>query len=199
MKRLILLSALLAGLTFSASAQDLSDLPRPQTTAATASDAIQKGNWIVGANIGNIGFNFKTDQFSLDLAPDAAYFVSDNAALGAEVQLGFTAYDGGANFRYGITPLARYYFPEGAAPTHRWFGEARVGLAGSSTKDSDEDAVFSSVFGLGAGYAHFIAQNVALEGVLRWTRTHADIDVGSGESGLSVGVGLQVYLPGRNK
>ncbi|WP_242919192.1 hypothetical protein [Pontibacter liquoris] len=199
MKRLFLLSFFFTAFLFGASAQDMGNIPAPQTTAATADDAIQKGNWLVGADIGSIGFNFNSDEFNIDINPNAGYFVSDNAALGAQVQLGLTAYDGGTNFRYGLTPFARYYFPEGAAPTHRWFGEARAGFAGSSTKDSEEDAVVSSVFGIGAGYAHFVARNVALEGILRYTRTHADIDVGSGTSGLSVAVGLQVYLPGRNK
>ncbi|MBF9255593.1 hypothetical protein I2I11_20005 [Pontibacter sp. 172403-2] len=193
MKHLFLVSACFLAFTFGAAAQDVT---LPQVTSSSAFEAVQKGNWLVGAGIGSIGFNFKTDEFNIDVIPDAAYFVSDNAALGAEVQLGLTAYDDGTNFRYGITPFARYYFPEGAAPTHRWFGEARVGVAGSSTKDSDEDAAVSSVYGVGAGYAHFISSNVALEGVLRYTRSHADIDVGSGTAGLSLGVGLQIYLPG---
>lgn len=196
MKHLFLVPAFLVAFTFGAAAQDIS---LPQTTSATAFDAIQQGNWLVGASIGSIGFNFKTDEFNIDVMPDAGYFISDNAAIGAQVQLGLTGYDNGTNFRYGITPFARYYFPEGAAPTHRWFGEARVGVAGSSTKDSNEDAVVSSVYGVGAGYAHFVASNVALEGVLRYTRSHADIDVGSGTAGLSVGVGLQIYLPSRNR
>ncbi len=193
MKRFFLVSALLATFNFGATAQDIE---MPQTTSRSASSAIQKGNWMVGGDIGSIGFNFKTDVFNLDVVPNAAYFFSDNAAIGAQVQLGLTAYDGGTNFRYGLTPFARYYFPEGATPTHRWFGEARAGIAGSSTKNSDKDAVLSSVYGVGAGYSHFISSNVALEGILRLTRSHADIDVGSGTSGLSFGVGLQIFLPG---
>ncbi|MDX5438397.1 MAG: hypothetical protein LPK03_14425, partial [Pontibacter sp.] len=121
----------------------------------------------------------------------------DNAAIGTEVQLGLDIYDGGETFRYGLTPFARYYFPEGAAPTHRWFGEALAGIAGSSEEDSEGDKVFSAVLGLRAGYAHFVAQNVALEAILGYTRTSADISVGQGSSGLNLALGLQVYLPGR--
>ncbi|RAU83126.1 hypothetical protein [Pontibacter arcticus] len=199
MKQILLLSLSLLALTFDGIAQDQgsTEITRPQTTAAVASEAVQKGNWIVGASIGSIGFNFKSDLFNLEIMPQAGYFISENAVIGAQVQLGLTAYDGGTNFLYGLTPFARYYFPEGAAPTHRWFGEARVGFAGSSISDSDDDSVFSSVYGVGAGYAHFVASNVALEGVLRLTRSRANIDVGSGDTGLSVGIGLQIYLPGR--
>ncbi|GEO06024.1 hypothetical protein AAE02nite_36880 [Adhaeribacter aerolatus] len=173
------------------------DITKPQTTAPVAFDAVQRGNWLVGADIGNISHNFKSETFSINIMPRAGFFISDNAAIGAQAQIGLTLYDGGENFYYGATPFVRYYFPEGAAPTHRWFGEALAGFAGSSIKNSEGDAILSSVFGLGAGYAHFVASNVALEGMLRFTRTNADISVGDGMSGLSLSLGLQVYLPGR--
>jgi hypothetical protein len=196
MKRLLLLPTILLAFVCTATAQDLEDVQKPQTTAAVAYEAVQEGNWIVGANIGNIGFNFKSENFGIEVNPRAGYFISDNAAIGTEVQLGLSIYDGGEEFRYGLTPFVRYYFPEGAAPTHRWFGEALAGFAGSSLEDSEGDAVFSSVFGLRAGYAHFVSENVAIEGILGFTRTSADIDVGIGSSGLNLGIGFQIYLPG---
>ncbi len=191
---------MLAAGALSASAQVTDEVldRRPQTTAPVSGEAIQQGNWLVGAEIGNIGHNFKSETFTLDLAPRAGYFVSDNAVIGASVQLGLSVYDGGESFRYGLTPFVRYYFPEGAAPTHRWFGEAVLGLAGSSEEDSDGDAIFSRVYGVKAGYAHFVASNVALEGTLNLIRSSADIDTGNSSTGLSLGLGLQVYLPGRN-
>ncbi|WP_439883088.1 hypothetical protein ACSX1A_07935 [Pontibacter sp. MBLB2868] len=201
MKRIFLLLTFLSILSYSASAQIEEEIRqrRPQTTAAVASDAVREGNWIVGANIANIGMNFKSDFFTLNVNPRAGYFISDNAAIGTEVQLALDIYDGGETFRYGLTPFVRYYFPEGAAPTHRWFGEAIAGIAGSSEEDDEGDSVFSSVIGLRAGYAHFVAQNVALEAILGYTRTSADISVGSGQSGLNLSFGLQVYLPGRGQ
>ncbi|MFD1186841.1 hypothetical protein, partial [Pontibacter rugosus] len=196
---IFILSAFFSVLGFAASAQVTDEIldRRPQTTAPVSGDAVQAGNWIVGANVADIGMNFKSDFFTLNINPRAGYFVSDNAVIGAEAQLGLDIYDGGETFRYGATPFVRYYFPEGAAPTHRWFGEALVGIGGSSEEDSDGDAVFSSVLGLRAGYAHFVAQNVALEAILGYTRTSADISVGNGASGLNLAFGLQVYLPGR--
>ncbi|CAM3768929.1 hypothetical protein POKO110462_18975 [Pontibacter korlensis] len=201
MKNILLLSAFLTVLNISVSAQIEEEIRQraPQTTAPVSADAVREGNWIVGASIGNIGFNFKSDFFTLNVNPRAGYFLSDNAAIGTEVQLGLDIYDGGETFRYGLTPFVRYYFPEGAAPTHRWFGELLAGIGGSSEEDSEGDSVFSGVVGLRAGYAHFVAQNVALEGILGYTRTSADISVGSGESGLNLAVGLQVYLPSRTR
>ncbi|MBB6610400.1 hypothetical protein H7F15_05060 [Pontibacter sp. Tf4] len=184
---------------FVASAQD-EQITRPQTTAAVAGDAVAEGNWLVGASIANIGHNFKSETFTFDINPRAGYFISDNAAIGAQVQLGFIAYDGGEDFRYGLTPFVRYYFPEGAAPTHRWFGEAVVGFAGSSFEDAEGDAIFSAVYGVSAGYAHFVASNIALEGMLNLIRSNANIDVGNDSStGLSVSLGLQIYLPGSGR
>lgn len=173
------------------------DIQKPQTSAAVANESIQQGNWLVGASVGSIGYNFKSETFQLILEPRAGYFISDNAAIGAQAQLGLALYDGGENFSYGLTPFARYYFPEGASPDSRWFGEALAGFAGSSLKDSDGDRIFGSVLGLRAGYAHFVARNIALEATLNYTRTSADITVDTSTSGLAVGVGFQIYLPGR--
>jgi len=195
MKNLFLLFAGLIAFTFKVSAQDIG---RPQTTAPVAYDAVQKGNWLVGAGIGSIGQNFKSKTFNLDVQPRAGYFISDNAALGLQAELGLSIYNGGETFSYGAYPFIRYYFPEGAAPTHRWFGEGVVGFGGSSLKDNDGDSFLSSVYGVRAGYAHFVASNVALEGNLSLIRSHANINVGENQgTGLSLGLALQIYLPGR--
>ncbi|SFU42026.1 hypothetical protein [Pontibacter akesuensis] len=200
MKNIFLLSTLFSIISFGASAQITDEVldRRPQTTAPVASEAVKKGNWLVGASIGNIGHNFKSETFTFDVGPRAGYFISDNAVIGAEAQLGLSIYDGGESWRYGLVPFVRYYFPEGAAPTHRWFGEAVLGLAGSSEEDSEGDAFFSRVYGLRAGYAHFVASNVALEGTVNLIRSSANIETGNAETGLSLAVGLQIYLPGRN-
>lgn len=196
MKRFILLTLILSFLTFESMAQQ--DLPRPQTTAPVAGDAVRQGNWLVGAGIANFGHNFESETFTLDLTPRAGYFISDNAVIGAQAQFGVSIYSGGESWRYGLTPFVRYYFPEGASPTHRWFGEAVIGLAGSSDEDSEGDAILSRVYGISAGYAHFVASNVALEGMLNLIRSNANVDVGRSNTGLGVSVGLQIYLPGRN-
>lgn len=195
MKMKFILSLLLLATTFNLIAQD-----RPQTTAPVAFDAIARGNWLVGADIGSIGQNFKSKTFNFSVQPRAGYFVSDNAVIGAQVELGFNRVKGqGSSFVYGLTPFARYYFPEGATPTHRWFGEVLAGFGGSTYNNDDIDPVVSAVYGVKAGYAHFVATNVALEGTLNLTRSQADIDVGNAQTGLSLGLGFQIFLPGRNR
>lgn len=167
---------------------------RPKLSEEAAASAIQKRNWLVGTSIGDLSYNFDTETFTFGIFPRAGYFVSDNAVLGSEAQLSLVAFDGGEIFTYGITPFARYYFPEGARATGRFFGEAVFGIAGSSIEDSDEDAIVSTVWGLRGGYAHFISNTVAIEGTLGYVNTTADIDVGNSESGLSIALGFNLYL-----
>lgn len=200
MKSRILLCLAGAFLAFTSYAQDpiekLKDR-RPQTSARVANTAVQERNWIIGASIANIGANFENDIFSFGVNPRAGYFLSDNAALGTEVQLQYDVFDGDNIFRWALTPFVRYYFPEGASPTSRWFGEAVLGIGGSDVANNPEDTGLDVVYGLRAGYAHFVAENVAIEGILGWTESDADVSVGFGQTGLNFAVGLQVYIPSR--
>lgn len=196
MKQTILSILFSVAVIFSATAQV--DINRPQYKAPVAGEAISQGNWLLGGEIGNIGMNFKSENFYLNLTPRAAYFIGDNAAVGVQGILGLSVYDGGEMWNYGATPFIRYYFPEGARDTGRFFGEFVIGIAGSSTEDSTEDAVLSRVWGFKGGYAHFVAQNVALEGVLSYVRSNADFETGLVNAGLSIGIGFNIYLPGTN-
>jgi hypothetical protein len=192
MKRFLLLFIFLTGSILFAAAQSM-----PQTSDPEGPRVIQAHNWFLGTSAGNIGFNFKSNNFQFNLAPQVGYFISDNALIGAQSQIGLAVYEGGETFSWGITPFVRYYFPEGARTAGRFFGEAIIGLGGSSTQASREDAIFDVVGGLGIGYAHFIARNVALEGILGYTNTSADIVSGERTAGLSLGIGFGIYLPGR--
>ncbi|WP_224998945.1 hypothetical protein [Cesiribacter sp. SM1] len=197
MKHTLLLT--FAFLTLSIAANAQTEINTPQVKAPVAGEAISQGNWLLGANIGNLGFNFKSEMFQLGIEPKAGYFISDNAVIGVQTLLNLEVYDGGEAFHYGVTPFVRYYFPEGARASGRWFGEALIGFGGSSTEDSEEDAALSHVWGFKGGYAHFVGQNVALEGVLGYVRTNADFDTGHGITGLSVGFGFNIYLPAGNR
>lgn len=197
MKRFLLLTLLSCFTLVSAHAQV--EVQRPQIQAPVASDAIQQGNWLLGASIGNIGYNFKSKFFQLGIQPKAGYFVSDNAVLGVQTQLNLEVYSGGEAFNYALTPFARYYFPEGARASGRFFGEALVGFGGSSVEDSETDASLSHVWGFKGGYAHFVGRNVALEGTLGYVRSNANFDTGHGIAGLSLGFGFNIYLQGGNR
>ena len=209
MKRLLLSSLILGLAVFTASAQPTT---KPQTSAAVYDTPLQAGNWLVGAGVGSTGYNFSTKTYTLNIQPRAGYFVRDNVAIGARVNLGIEsspsvnqgteAAQGGTRFNYGITPFARYYFNQASTSTGRFFGEGEFGIGGSSKKNSQKEEPITLILGVSAGYAHFITRTVALEGTLGYTYSKANISsgaTGSGSSGLNVGFGFQIYLPGRTR
>src|SRR5690606_41913569 len=96
---------------------------------------------------------------------------------------------------YVVVPVVRYYFPVGSSVTGRFYGVVEAGSCGST---GTSDASFLG--GVKAGYAHFITNSVALEGTLGYTYSKANINSGSAVTGLGIGLGFQIYLPGgRNR
>lgn len=196
MKRIFLLSTALcfAGiLTVSAQVKDaVKNVKKPKMESAVGTAPIQQGNWIVGGSIGSLGYGFETEVFNVTLAPKAGYFVSDGIAIGLGLPISFATNKGGDNyFSYGVTPFARYYFPEGSSSTGRFFGEVNAGVSGNNGGD---DVAFA--FGANLGYAHFVTNSVALEVTAGYNKSGGASSVNA-QSGLGVAVGFQIYLPGQ--
>src|SRR5690606_36884250 len=103
-----------------------------------------------------------------------------------------TVKDAKENWTYGIAPFVRYYYPNAGSSTGRFFGQGDIGISGSSVGKGASLAVGSNL-----GYAHFLTRTVALEATFGYNYSKANINTGSGASGLCVGVGFQIYLPGR--
>jgi len=165
----------------------------PQSSADVGMKPIQQGNWMVGGSIGSIGYSFEGKSFNAAVNPRAGYFVSDGIAIGAEALLGLTTVKDQDNiWNYGIAPFVRYYFPEGASSTGRFFGHGSVGIAGSSPGDG---ATITA--GANVGYAHFITQTVALEAMAGYNYSKATVANSNKASGLGVSLGFQIYLPGK--
>ena len=165
----------------------------PQSSAEVGMTPIKTGNWMVGGSIGNIGYSFEGEAFNIQLNPRAGYFVSDGIAVGAQASIGLTAVkDFDNEWRYGIAPFVRYYFPEGASSTGRFFAQGDVGVSGSSAGGGA-----SLALGANLGYAHFITNTVALEAILGYNYSKANVNLGDKATGLGIGLGFQIYLPGR--
>lgn len=164
----------------------------PQSSSAVGTAPIQKGNWMVGGGIGSLGYDFDAEKFNIALEPGAGYFVNDGIAIGLKVIADFaTIKDADNTFNYGLLPFARYYFPEGASSTGRFFAEAKAGIAGSKGGDN-----VNFGFGAGLGYAHFITQTVALEALAGYNDLSGASSVGT-QGGLGLTLGFQIYLPGK--
>lgn len=191
MKKFTLLCLLLGGFAISTQAQRVDT--KPQSSANVGMAPIKHGNWMVGGSVGNLGYSFEGDAFSINLSPRAGYFVADGLAIGAQLALGLTAIKGEDDiYNYGISPFVRYYFPRGASASGRFFGQGDIGIAGSKPGRD-----VSLALGANVGYAHFITQTVALEVMAGYNYSKANINSGGGQSGLGLSVGFQIYLPGQ--
>lgn len=133
------------------------------------------------------------------LIQKAAWFVQDWLALGEDVNLGLsTAKNAGKNINYGIGALGRYYGATGAnevVNNSRFFGEATVGVSGVNPSVGESTNGLGFSFGL--GFTYFVPASIGLEALLKYQGTS-----GFGSSAyahsLNLGIGFQIYLPGRS-
>lgn len=190
MKKLFL--ALLISSTAVAFGQDIN---RPVTAAEVGTQPIQAGNWLVGGSLGSLGYSFEGENFNIHLNPQAGYFVSDGIALGLTTGLGFQTVKHGDNiWNYKLMPFIRYYFPEGASSTGRFFGQGELGITGAESGGTSDT---SFGFGINAGYAHFLSRTVALEALVGYNYSKSNLSSAEAQNGLGVAVGFQIYLPGK--
>ena len=155
---------------------------------------IQKGNLMAGANLMDLGASFGTkSSFSMDIQPKLGYFIQDNLALGVNLGVNYvTTQTKGSTYGYEVSGFTRYYFGKNEVEpllNHgRFFAEANVGIGG------DNSTPVGFKFGFGPGYSYFITPNIGLEGLVKFNGI-----VGSGTStGISFGLGFQIYLPTKN-
>lgn len=173
------------------------------TSVASVSHAqLQKGNVLVGGDIANFSLGLdKGSYFQVDIAPKAAWFIKDNIAVGAYVNLGLiTAKNSNTQTNYGVGALARYYAGANQVNTDaflkhtRLFVEGNVGIEGNNV--SHGPSTNGLGLGIGPGIAYFITPNVGLETLLKYNGI-----VGFGSAGstnaIKLNVGFQIYLPGK--
>lgn len=160
-------------------------------SAFAANAQTDKGNWMVGGSLGSIGGHFTIGEpsfsgFGLSINPDASYFVKNNLALGAGIQLMPWISDD-FTFSYGIHPFVRQYFGKGLIKP---FAEASVGYMGFMVGDGSPSFVTA---GVGGGLAYFITPNVALESRLS-VSAHSDTDWDMVSVLPAITVGFQLHL-----
>jgi len=166
---------------------------------------LEKGNVLVGADLANFRIGLKAGQeTSINLTPNAAWFINNNVAVGPYVTFGYSAVkDNYTQTTYGVGGLGRYYVnkPEFNPLKHGiFFGAANVGIGGTNYNDKTSSNLNYSTngldIGIGLGYAYFITTNISFEGLLRYNGT-----LGFGHEAytnyLNLGLGFGVYLPGK--
>ena len=136
---------------------------------------------------------------SIDIAPSAGYFVIDNVAVGAAIDMYASKYkskDGlstNSSNSVSFAPFARYYY-------QKFYGQGSFQLGTEKTKyvfDGNTTNTTSNISGwsLAVGYAYLLNQNVALEPQIGFQsngyKTGNDKDI---TSGLFLRIGFQIYL-----
>ena len=167
----------------------------------TANAQIQEGNWLVGSSLVTSNFGLNTGAgYNIGLQPRAAYFIKDNVALGAYVNLGISKVTKGSptRFDYGVGALGRYYVSPGENGVDnllnhgRWFFEGNFGVGGYSVESGPSTTGLD--FGAGPGYSYFITPNIGVEGLVKYNGV-----AGFGNEGListvTFNVGFSIYLP----
>jgi len=146
-----------------------------------------KGDVLIG---GSLGFQTGEGSNSFNFDPNVGFFVGDNFALGGA--LGFSSSKLGElnTTTFGIGPFARYYF--GTTST-KPFVVTEVDFLSTSFK-TNGIKTNSSGFGwlLGLGFAAFINETIAVEGVSGYNYSKFKNTDGSG--GFALRLGFQVYL-----
>ena len=164
----------------------------------SASAQIQRGNVMMGGNIGDLNLGLDAPNiFSIDITPKAAWFVQDNIALGGYVDLGLeTAKNSSTTTRYGVGALGRYYTGTDLAMNHgRLFAEATFGFGGVNVSDGGGKTNGVN-FSIGPGYTYFITPSIGLEALLKYNGLTGFGNEGV-QNNLNLSFGFQIYLPGR--
>ena len=138
---------------------------------------------------------------SLSVSPSFGYFVIDQLAVGASVDMGVskwnakTANDVDNNTTsFQFQPFVRYYLPMGV------FFQGKFGLGTAKTtydENYDDNKYNTSSLALSAGYAIFLSDNVALEPELGYRTSkfkESDSDTKNINSGIFLRIGFQIYL-----
>lgn len=139
----------------------------------------------------------KTTTFSL--APTVGYFFVDNFAAGLGVSLevdGFKSQISNTKLTsttFQLSPFVRYYLKPGIF-FQGSFGVGASKSAQSGTTTSDRSSGVSS-WSLGAGYAWFLNDYVAIEPTIGYNTTiKKEGDFKYINGGFGINVGIQVYL-----
>lgn len=152
----------------------------------------EKGNWQIG---GTAGFDLEfvdgsDNPLTIMLNPTIARFITDRAAVGANLGLIYLTSGDFSSTVLNLLPLARYYLPD-ASGKAVFFLEAKAGLALVSADIFDgveTETAFQAA--VGPGVAVLISDCVSIDAILAYNRITGDLD----QSNLGLNVGLQVYL-----
>lgn len=148
---------------------------------------IEKGTMLAGG-----AFSLQTtknnSRFSLN--PNVGFFVIDNLAVGAGLSVNFSKQGEIKSTEFGVGPYVRYYFGKGNTKPFI------VTEANYLTVNNKADGIKNTTTGvgylLGAGFAAFVSDMVAIEGLAGYN--YSDFNGTAGSGGFAMRLGFQLYF-----
>lgn len=163
---------------------------------------LQKGNLLLGGNIGNINFGSSInpdESFSMSFSPKVGYFIVDNLAIGL-AHPWYASWGSEMNSSSNaFSVFGRYYFNDAKTIVlnkARFFVELETGFGTNRTKYKPVPSYVVKnsygIFDVEAGFAYFLTSNVALEAALKLENTFYAT---SSNTALGIRLGFQIHLP----
>ena len=147
----------------------------------------EKGSTMVG---GSLVLQTGKDVSNFTLNPSVGVFAANNFALGAELNLSFSKAGETKINSVGIGPFSRYYF--GKTETKPFAITSFNWLNNTTKSGGNEVSTNGFNFLLGMGFAAFVNETVAVEGISGYNYSkYKDVD---GSSGFTLRFGFQIYF-----
>jgi outer membrane protein len=147
----------------------------------------EKGSVLVG---GNLALNTGEGASEFTFSPDFGVFVANNFAVGGFLNFSDRKLGDTKLTDFGIGPFARYYF--GNTSTKPFVVTEFNYLTTTSKFEEQKNTTNGIGFLLGMGFAAFINEVVAVEGISGYKYSkYKDAD---GSNGFSLRFGFQIYL-----
>ncbi|HSK13396.1 MAG TPA: hypothetical protein VK907_09285, partial [Phnomibacter sp.] len=146
-----------------------------------------QGDKLIG---GTAGFQTGKNTNQVTIAPTFGIFAADNLAIGGALNFNSSKFGDVRSTTFGLGPFVRYYI--GKADTKPFLVSEFDILSTSSKTGSTKISSNGFGFLLGLGFAAFINESVAVEGISGYNYSKfKDVD---GSSGFALRFGFQVYL-----
>lgn len=147
---------------------------------------IEKGTVLTNGSISFFAGD-GTSQFSLN--PTIGFFVANNFTIGGALALNASKVGEVKNNSFGIGPFARYYFGKTSTKP---FAVTEFNFLTNTAKSANGSEVKSNgtSFLFGIGFAAFVNETVAIEGLTGYNYTNFNTSEGTGGFALRFGFGL---------
>ena len=160
-------------------------------SSASAFSQTEKGAVLVG---GALSFQTTSNNSSFVLNPNIGFFPFNNFALGVTTNFNYAKQGNIKSNQIGVGPFLRYYV--GKTQT-KPFITTEVGYLHNKIETSlGESSTNGFGFLIGLGFAAFINETVAIEGLTGYN--YSDFSDASSASGFTMRFGFQLYFNRKN-